>query len=427
MTASIPVSLLLIALWPAAGRCELADIVISHAKVISPPDTVIENATVVIAHGRITYVGAGKRQIRGRHTIDAHGRVVIPGLIDTHVHLNIEPIANRAMYQRWVVTGSGQLLQKYLRAGFTTIMSLGDYWPGVLQLREKIKEGKISGPRLLVAGPLITPPYGHAAAFSPQCAKIAFCRQSGWYREIATQAQARALIDDIASRGADAVKIANEPTRAPDGKPVGFAPAVLRTLIEDAHRHGLRVYVHPASEAYAVAAIQAGADVMAHGPGIEFFTQGEAPTEDPLGPLIRIAAERNIPISTTMVGPLGQVNAKTANAVRQDAKHLFDAGINLGFGTDSIGSELNTSQEFAALADSGLSPMQILQVATLNAARELGLQKEIGTLEVGKRADLVMVAGDPLKAIQALDRIELVITNGRIALDDCAGSASFND
>ncbi|HEY1888983.1 MAG TPA: amidohydrolase family protein [Steroidobacteraceae bacterium] len=427
MTASILVSLLLIALWPAAGRCELADIVISHAKVISPPDTVIEDATVIITRGKITYVGPVKRQIQGRHSIDAHGRVVIPGLIDTHVHLNIEPIASRAMYDRWMATDSGQLLQKYLRRGFTTIMSLGDYWPGVLQLREKIEQGKIPGPRLLVAGPLITPPYGHAAAFSPPCAKIAFCRQSGWYREIATEAQARALIDDIASRGANAVKIANEPTRSPDGKPVGFAPGVLHTLIETAHRHGLRVYVHPASVAYAVEAIQAGADVMAHGPGIEFFTPGETPTGDALEPLIKIGAARNIPISTTMVGPLGQVDAKTANAVRQDAKHLFDAGIVLGFGTDSIGNDLNTSQAFAALAESGLSPMQVLQVATLNAARELGLQKEIGTLEVGKRADVVMVAGDPLKTIQALDRIDLVITNGRIAFDDHAGSASSND
>lgn len=166
---------------------------------------------------------------------------------------------------------------------------------------------------------------------------------------------------------------------------------------------------------------------MAHGPGIEFFMPGAAPADNAMEPLIEMAAERNIPISTTIVGPLGWVDEKTAASVRQDAKQLFDKGIIVGFGTDSVGDELYSRAEFAALAASGLSPMQILQIATLNAARELGLQKELGTLEVGKRADVVMVAADPLQSIQFLDRIDLVITNGKIAYDYYAESVSSNE
>lgn len=123
---ALQTAILLIALWPAIGRCDLADIVISNAKVISPPDTVMENATVVITHGKITYVGPAGRQIRGRHFIDAHGRAVIPVLIYTHVHLNIGPFASHAIYDLWVTRGSGQLLREYIRRGFTTIQSLGE-------------------------------------------------------------------------------------------------------------------------------------------------------------------------------------------------------------------------------------------------------------------------------------------------------------
>lgn len=408
--------------WSTAF-CGEVDIVISHAKIISPPDSVIDDGTIAIDDGKIIYVGHGGTQFEARRSIDARGRAVIPGLIDTHVHLNIDPLPSQAVYDLWIDRRSGVLLQEYLRHGFTTVQSLGDYWPGVLQLREKVKEGKIPGPRLLVAGPLVTPPYGHAAAYSPQCAQLPFCRQYGWYREVADQAQARAVISDLAARGADAVKIANEQTHSPDGKAVGFAPGVLRTLIEEAHRHGLRVFVHPASVAYAVQAIQAGADVMAHGPGIEFFTPGPSPASNALNPLLTMAIERKVPISTTIVGPLGWMDAKTEAAVRADAKELFDGGVTLGFGTDSVGEAINTRREFEALARSGLTPMQILQIATLNAARELGLEKQIGSIEVGKQADLAIVAANPLQSVEYLDRIDMVIKKGTVAFDYYAEGA----
>ena len=405
--------------WPSLGLGDQADIVISNAKVISPPHTVIDNGTIVVIKGKITYVGPYRKEANAKRSIDAGGRAVIPGLIDTHVHLNIDPLPSQDLYERWIEQRSGELLRDYLSRGFTTIQSLGDYWPGVLELRERIQARQIAGPRLLIAGPLITPPHGHAAAYSPMCAQRPLCSKSGWYREVSDEKEARALIRELAALHVDAIKIANEPTTSTDGKPLGFAPGVLHALIEEAHLHDLRVYVHPASVDYAIEAIQAGADALAHGPGIEFFLPNRSDTPgNALEPLVKIATDRHIPISTTIVGPLGNyLDAQKTAVLLRDVKLLFDRGITLGFGTDSIGEAIASQKEFEALARSGLTPMQALQVATLNAARELGRDREIGSLEAGKRADLAIVATDPLQSIEFLDRIDLVVKDGEIVFD----------
>jgi len=177
--------------------------------------------------------------------------------------------------------------------------------------------------------------------------------------------------------------------------------------------------VHPASVDYAIEAIQAGADALAHGPGIEFFLPNRSDTPgNALEPLVKIATDRHIPISTTIVGPLGNyLDAQKTAVLLRDVKLLFDRGITLGFGTDSIGEAIASQKEFEALARSGLTPMQALQVATLNAARELGRDREIGSLEAGKRADLAIVATDPLQSIEFLDRIDLVVKDGEIVFD----------
>jgi imidazolonepropionase-like amidohydrolase len=411
--------------WPLTGRGASADIVISHAKLISPPSTVIENATVVITDGKINYAGASqKRAVTAKRVIDARGRAVIPGLIDTHVHLNIDAVESQALYDEWIHRRAPAQLHEYLKHGFTTIQSLADYWPGVLEVREQIRSGKINGPRLLVAGPMITPPYGHAAAYSPKCATVPFCLQSGWYREVGDEAQALALIRDLAARHADGVKIANEPTTSPQGKPVGFAPGVLHALIDEAHAHQLRVYVHPGSADYAIEAIQAGADALAHGPGIEFFQATTLPAADAvMDRLVEVAWQRHTPISTTVVGwGVDYLKPQRAAAVLQHVKNLFDKGIPLAFGTDNIGT-VESMREFEWLSRSGLTPMQILQIATLNAARDLGRENEIGSLEPGKIADLTIVAVDPLRSSAFLDRIDMVIKDGMVVFDYYAEAA----
>jgi imidazolonepropionase-like amidohydrolase len=106
---------------------------------------------------------------------------------------------------------------------------------------------------------------------------------------------------------------------------------------------------------------------------------------------------------------------KTATLFRH-VKQLFDRGIPLAFGTDNTG-KVESMREFEALSQSGLTSMQILQIATLNAARDLGRENEIGSLEPGKIADLVMGAVDPLRSVRFLDRIDLVIKEGRVVFD----------
>jgi imidazolonepropionase-like amidohydrolase len=341
---------------------------------------------------------------------------VIPGLIDTHVHLNLETLEREAAYDAWIQKRAPLLLQEYLERGFTTILSMGDAWPGIVRVRDKLRSGDMVGPRLLVTGPMIMPPNGHGVAYSPKCSAVPYCAQAGWYREVGTEDQARALIDDLAAHGADGVKIANEPTTLRDGSPGGFPPGVLNALIDRAHRHQLRVYVHPASVDYAVQALQTGTDALAHGAGIELVDNAAPASAHSMSDLAKIAIENKAPVSTTVGGFAAYLPADKAQIAMNDARRLFDAGVTLSFGTDGIGT-VGAKREFPALVKSGFSPREILQMATIDAAKLLGQERTIGSIEVGKAADLVMLANDPLQSSAFLDRVDLTVKGGVVAFD----------
>lgn len=235
------VAILASAIVPSCGQAPRVDLAITNARVFTAAGAVLEGAEVRISGDRITSIGTDLPPAASRETIDASGMTLLPGLIDTHVHLLI-PWPNELGSDEALAAHVDEdvlpRLREYLDHGVTTILSTGDYWPEIRVLRDRVGSGEVPGPRILTAGPVFTAPEGHPT--TTVCSRDdAWCR-SRLAVEVATAGQAREQVLRIASEGADAIK-------AVLGGTLGarMEPAVFTALVDAAHEVGLRVYVHP--------------------------------------------------------------------------------------------------------------------------------------------------------------------------------------
>jgi imidazolonepropionase-like amidohydrolase len=194
-----------------------------------------------------------------------------------------------------------------------------------------------------------------------------------------------------------------------------MTPEVMRAIIQEAHEQRLRVTVHTWREKDALAAIEAGADGLEHGVAAEVVDDDR---------LCQLLTERD----AFYVGTLGILRALGQDLLdngKRNLKRVADSGGKIALGTDTFTSDeikglepgLNTLQELARMADAGLTAVQIVQAATCNAAEHLGLLAELGTVEKGKIADLLIIDGDPIADISAL-RIDKVIQRGRVVVGE---------
>lgn len=434
-------ALMFLAVAAACARAAApVDLAITGARVLSPPLPPREDVTVLVDGGRIAGFLPGSAPVEARRRIDARGRTVVPGLIDTHVHFNMAPLDSEAAYLAWVRDGAPARALEYVRHGFTTIQSVGDYWPGVLALRERLNAPGMPAPRLLVTGPMISPIGGHGAVDFPPCNAAPYCDEHGWFAEVGSSEDARRLVGELADAGVDGIKIAHDGNELayPSMKPMGhFAPGVLRTLIDAAHARGLRVYVHAYPMANALEALDAGADAMAHGPGL-FRVGGKGA---PIEPLVARLVRDGVPVSTTlspqgfMEDPWGVERdvsfggtesvpwlrqAGTMRWMGADVQAFLRAGMTLAFGTDMIYLRHPADViglEFGALAAAGLDGLQLLQLATANAARFLGRERDLGAVEEGKIADLAILSLDPAERVDFYRRVDTVIRGGEVIWD----------
>ena len=430
-----------------------ADLAIIDASVVSPPRPVAHHQTILIAGSKIIYVGPAT-EFKARRTIDASRRYVMPGMIDAHVHLSERrAFATEAEYQQWVETGLRAKLGDYLRYGFTTVLSVGDYWPIIGKVRDRVRSGEIKGPRLLISGPLVAPVNGHGIGDNPACKAAPFCARSR-VMQIATVAEARRGIKELAAGGVDGIKLslqdpltaentsgAVDPAKADFGKVAlgegagSFPPGVLEALIDEAHAHRLPVRAHTGSAKSSLQVIRAGVDALAHGPGVFDALRSDTTTDE----LLTEARRRNVPITTTasvsslttdiwgterfaLDGTTGIVPFLKSLAPRQlvarGLRGALDKGVVVAFGTDSIfiprvqdAAEL----EFSTLFKNGLTPAEVLSTVTVNGARFLNLSDMIGSIDKGKEADLLILSGNPLELPAFLDRIDVVVKGGDIA------------
>jgi imidazolonepropionase-like amidohydrolase/predicted enzyme related to lactoylglutathione lyase len=387
--------------------------VIENARVIVGDGTVKDAVTVVIAGDRIQSVSTDNPQLKAVKRIDARGRTLMPGLIDTHIHFGLTG-QSRAAFRKQMETTPPKYLKDFIQHGVTTVKSLGDPLDLVLELRTMANEGDILGPRILLVGPCFTAPGGHP---------VATLGEDEGAIEVDDENTARKEVRRLREKGVDAIKAVLEGGggwEMPDTLP-RLSANVLRAIVDEAHKHKLPVTVHTHREQDVLDAVAAGADGVEH--GVSDATLSDNRVAD-------LLLERNVNYTPTLwimrIGSLASAS-ESFEITKQNLKLLSDKGVRISLGTDTLCSMprpgLNTIQEMEFMAEAGLTPAQVIRAGTRDAAEHLGLLDDLGTVEPGKLADLIIVAGDPLSDVAALHQVQVVVKDGQVVHDAEADSA----
>jgi imidazolonepropionase-like amidohydrolase len=414
-------------------RARTSQTTLIHAgRLLADPATgrVATQQTIVVRDGRIAQIQPGYLE-EGGTIVDLSKRFVLPGLIDSHVHLCHENGPDDRMNRvtrtsaDWAVSGAG-FAAKTLQAGFTTVANLGDDNDAIFALRDGIARGEIPGPRVLAAGSVISPHGGDGDVHGYRPDVAAAVRRP----TLCSGADdCRRVVREQIGRGADLIKIvATGSVLADVDQGVGeqFRPDELQEIVETAHRLGRIVTAHAHGTDGLNAALRAGVDSIEHGTfldadSLQLFKKRGAYLVPTLLAGDTITAWANDPdsfLSSTVRAKAVQVGPKMIGA----AQRALAAGVHIAFGTDaSLARHGTNAREFSLLVKAGLSPIDAIRAATVEAANHLGIAREAGSLAPGKPADIIAVDGDPLLDVTSLEHVRFVMKGGAIYRND-AGS-----
>jgi imidazolonepropionase-like amidohydrolase len=387
-------------------------------------------STVVVEGGKIVAVRDGHVGVDaypGARVIDLRDKFVLPGLIDSHVHLTTDVAGNDGVLAGVTVNPpmfayEAQMnARKTLNAGFTTVRNLGDGDRGVtLALRDAIAKGWVVGPRIIDAGNPISATSGH---MDDRLGLADWVREGVHTTNVCDSVEScRRAVRLQVGRGVDVIKIAtsggvNSIIGAGVGRQMFDDEA--KALIETAHLYGKKVAVHAHGNDAINLALSYGADSIEHGTlldeeGVKLFLKAGAyyvPTLSTInGYMERIAKDPNAyPPS---------VRAKIDWRIGITGKSLKLAharGIKVAFGTDAgVSKHGRNADEFELMVKFGMSPAEAIKAATVNAAELLGLSSVTGSIDVGKSADLIAVTGDPVQDVTRLKAVGFVMMAGAV-------------
>ena len=389
---------------------------ITNARILDGRGGNRPKGTVLIRDGRIA-AAADSRDVRvpkGARRLDGRGLTVLPGLIDCHVHLCLggEPDvvgAIEAESPQLTLLKAARAARRTIEAGFTTVRDLGFRDHSIFALQQAIDSGLVIGPRIAAAGLAICMPGGHARFIG---------------RETAGVEGVRAAVRDQITAGAGVIKvIASGGVLTPGTSPDDAQMTVeeLRAAVDEAGRHGRRVAAHAHGATGMKNALRAGVHSIEHATLMDdearlmMKQQGVfmVPTLSALATTAGCRAGCGIPVSAV---------EKARHMVKRHENSFTLAhasGLSIALGTDA-GTPLNyhgeNAQELERMSRLGMRPMEAIIAGTSAAARLLGMEHEIGTIEAGKVADLLLVEGDPLRRLGLLmrkDRLAGVMRNGR--------------
>jgi imidazolonepropionase-like amidohydrolase len=401
-------------------------LVLTNARLIDgtggPP---VDDATIVLDGSRIIAAGSDADYPSDARVIDVRGVTVLPGLIDVHVHFGgfvvDDPDWNFTYWSIFpffldYMRGFKNRRDHATRNGVTTVRSAGDNHPHILRLRDRIDAGKLIGPRIAASGPIFTAPGGHPAGTIYMNNRYVVEHAT---RQVDAPDVARAEVRRLASDGVDHIKAVYGDANPFDLEhPVPkLQKHVLEALVDEAHHQGLPAMVHVGNPEDAIDAVAAGADSIEHGilPGA---SSAECPAE-----LVAAMRDRGtffVPTLTAAWAMKGGYPDALGHAMCWVAK-MHEAGVQIALGTDAgapgvvIGKAAH--MELKLLIESGLTPMEAIVAGTMSAAAVIRRADDLGTIEPGKLADLIVVASDPLSDVSSSLQIQVVVRDGIIVLD----------
>jgi imidazolonepropionase-like amidohydrolase len=375
------------------------------------------NTTIVINGSRIAHLSSNAESnydlnfSASKNVINLTGKYTIPGLFDMHAH-----VAN-VRKNSYNQSESEYMLRMLLNYGVTTIRNPGGPTEQSVALRENVSEGKIIGPQIFTAGQLLNTPD----------IPVPFVE-----RQVQTEQDVRQEVRTQALAGVDYIKLY-----------VGLTPELVKAAIDEAHFNGIKVIGHLYLTSWTDAA-NLGIDALAHGVPVspfllseanqqKFLEVGEHPFNhllwldlvdlngSEISEMIAALVTNAIPVDPTLNVYEAIIEEEPQNQylwskVLQLSKMLYDNGVTLLSGTDIPNFDLvpgaSLHHELELLVEAGIPPLEVIKIATRNGAEALGIEENVGTVESGKQADMIILSDNPIDDISNTMKIEAVINNG---------------
>jgi imidazolonepropionase-like amidohydrolase len=384
---------LLVLMMAAASTMPLGaqDITITNARIVAGNGTVIERGSIVVRGGKIVSAAAGAPSSTSGMVLDAKGMSAMPGFIDAHRHINTGPNEKAQM-------------QAFLEAGYTTILSGGGPAEGNITLRDRIDKGVINGPRILPSGSLRLNNH--------------------------TPETARAEIRKMAAMG---VKFTGEISLTPVPGPTEKELEVLRAVVDEGKQAGVFVQVHAVSSKAMIAAVDAGARLLVHLPNKDWVSKEDANKLASTGtkvlgtvgfgtPVFGVFANDNLPrFRDGRPWPDSIVDGvrlgEEAGYMPVNARTVWDAGAILGYCTDTTYDPKAGLEHELKTLNPMFSTQDLIKMMGPNTASYIQMGDQLGTLEPGKLADIILLDGDPLEGYWNMLKTKVVLKGGVVVVD----------
>ena len=399
-------SMFAIGVFAALGTAEKSqaqNLAITNARIIVGNGQVIEHGGIVVRDGRIAAVVSGEAFAApaGTETIDASGFTVMPGFIDDHRHL-----IGRA--DNFFENRASKEMIELLESGVTTVQSGGDPFPVIVQLKQKIESGEIKGPRIVAPGPLN-------------------------FNKYQTADELRAAIDEEIKGGAESLGEIHFPEATFPAEPTERETAFLKAAIDEGKKFGIPVQIHAVSPSAMLMAVRDGGTELIHTPHFGWLTDEDAQTVRDAGavvssctgfgaPVFDVFNHDNIPTfrdGKPWPGGIidGQGRGREAGYKPVNGRTLFDNGVIYGYCTDTTYEPTAALAQELRVLNLMFSPIDLIKIMGPNSAAVIGKSKEIGTLEQGKVADIIVLTGNPLDGYWNLLTDVMTIKGGQVLVD----------